>query len=168
VYIARLLNERLGGLTLETIRDTFADRVKDFQHEHPELLNIFIRAADKIFDDAKEREKLHIGGTSFLIEQPEFDKPENMRTMIELINNEGVLIHVLETHEPLAEDKGVAISIGDEHGEENLKNYSIIVSTYRAGSIMGSIAIIGPKRMNYPKVVPLVNYIAGEVSTLLG
>jgi heat-inducible transcriptional repressor len=168
VYIARLLNERLGGLTLETIRDTFADRVKDFQHEHPELLNIFIRAADKIFDDAKEREKLHIGGTSFLIEQPEFDKPENMRTMIELINNEGVLIHVLESHEPLAEDKGVAISIGDEHGEENLKNYSIIVSTYRAGSVMGSIAIIGPKRMNYPKVVPLVNYIAGEVSTLLG
>ena len=166
-YVARLLNERLAGLSLETIRESLADRVRDFQSEHPALMNVFIRSADKIFDDTQEREKLHIGGTHFLIEQPEFENPENIRTMIELINNEGTLIHVLETHEIRAENKGVVISIGDELGDESLKDYSIIVSTYRSGSVMGSIAIIGPKRMNYPKVVPLVNYIAREVSTSL-
>ena len=79
-----------------------------------------------------------------------------------------MLFHVLESHEPLTLDKDVVISIGVEHREESLKNYSVIISSYRAGSVMGSIAIIGPKRMNYPKVVPLVNYIAREVSSSLG
>ncbi|MFI5250808.1 MAG: heat-inducible transcriptional repressor HrcA [Bacteroidota bacterium] len=166
--VTRLLNQRLGGLTLETIRETFVDRVRDFQYEHPALINVFIQSADKIFDDAAEREKLHIGGTHFLIEQPEFDKPENIRTMIELINNEGVLIQVLDSYEALTEDKGVVVSIGGEQGDETLKDYSVIISTYHAGSVKGSIAIIGPKRMNYSKVVPLVNYISGEVSTILG
>ena len=167
-YLGRLLNERLCGLTLETIRESLAERVKDFHYEHPDLVNVIVRSADKIFDDSKEREKLHIGGTHFLIEQPEFGNPENIRTMIELINNEGTLIQVLESHELMAENKGMIISIGDEHGEESLKDYSIIVSTYRAGSVTGSIAIIGPKRMNYPKMVPLVNYVAREVSSSLG
>lgn len=166
--ITRLLNERLAGLTLETIRDTFTDRVRDFKDEHPGVINVFIRSADKIFNDAREREKLHIGGTQSLIEQPEYGDPANIRSMIELINNENVLIHVLESRELAALNNGIVVSIGGEHEEELLKNYSIVVSTYNAGGIVGSIGIIGPRRMDYQKVVPLVNYIAREVSSSLG
>jgi heat-inducible transcriptional repressor len=166
--ITRLLNERLCGLTLADIRDTFSARVKDFKSEHPAIINLFIRSADKIFDDTKEREKLHIGGTQSLIEQPEYGNPENIRSMIELINDENVLVRVLSRGETPAGDKGVVISIGEELAEEQLKNYSIVVTTYNVGDVRGSLGVIGPKRMAYQKVIPLVDFIAKEVSTSLG
>ena len=88
--------------------------------------------------------------------------------MIELINNEGILVQLLDNVEPEAKDKGFAITIGDEHTEGRLKNYSVIVSTYKQGGVIGSIGVIGPKRMNYQRVIPLVNFIAEELSITLG
>jgi heat-inducible transcriptional repressor len=166
-HIARLLNERLSGLTLETIRDTFAERVKDFKNEQTGLMNLLIRAADKIFDDTREREKLHIGGTQSLIEQPEYSDPDNVRNIIEFINDENIIIDLLERQERQVQDDNVAVSIGREHGEQKLKNYSIVVSNYKLSGVDGNIAVIGPKRMNYSKVIPLLDFIAKEVSSTL-
>ena len=165
--IAHLLNERLYGLTLQAIRDTVADRMKDVKDEGTGLIDIFIRSANRIFDDSKEWEKLHIAGTHSLVEQPEYENPDNFRTIIDLLNDEGELIEFLERPEPKREEENVAISIGQEHREKKLKNYSVVVSQYRIGDVAGKIGIIGPKRMPYAKVVPVVNYIAEEVSLML-
>ncbi len=165
--VERLLNERLCGLTLDQIRKTFSDRMKDYQNERSGLIELFIRSADKIFDDTKESEKLHIGGTQSLAEQPEYTNIENFRTIIELINNEGVLVEVLERPESKTGYNDVMISIGEEHADSKLQNYSIIVSSYKAGDVVGKIGIIGPKRMQYAKVIPLINYLAQEVSSSL-
>lgn len=167
-HITRLLNERLSGLSLETIRDTFAERVRDFRDEQTGLINLLARSANKIFDDSKEREKLHIGGTQSLIEQPEYENPDNIRNIIELINHEDTIVHVLNSQEQSAKQEGVSISIGEEHREEKLKNHSVVVSMYKAGDIIGAIAIIGPKRMQYAKVIPLLNFVADQVSSTLG
>ena len=166
-HITRLLNERLSGLTLETIRDTIVERVKDFMNEETGLINLVVRAADRIFDDVKELEKLHISGTQSLIEQPEYEDPHNVRNIIEFINHEDVIVDVLDRQEPQAQQEGVVVSIGQEHGEANLKNHSIIVSPYRLGDVVGTIAIIGPKRMKYSKVIPLLNYVSEQLSTTL-
>jgi heat-inducible transcriptional repressor len=167
VSVARMLNERLHGLTLETIRDTFADRVKDVREDSAGLISLFIRSVDKIFDDTVERERLHIGGTQSLVEQPEYENPDNVRNILDVINNEGALIKLLDRSERQIRDDGVAISIGEEHSEAQLKNYSIVISVYNVENIQGSIGVIGPKRMNYAKVVPLVHYLAEEVSSSL-
>lgn len=165
--VARMLTERLSGLTLQTIRDTFVERVKDFQDEQTGLISLFMKTKDRIFDDSKEREKLHIGGTQSLIEQPEYGNPENVRKIIQLINDEVALVNALEKGGGDARQEGVSITIGHEHGEEALKNYSIIVATYKVGEGIGSIGVIGPTRMNYAKVIPLVHHIAAEVSASL-
>lgn len=166
-YISRLLNERLNGLTLETIRNTFSERVKDYKNEQTGLIDLFIHSADRIFDDAKEREKLHIGGTQSLFEQPEYTNTENVRNIIELINNEEVITNIIDRQESMVQDQGVSISIGNEHGEKKLENHSIIISTYKLGDVYGTIAIIGPKRMRYGKVKPLLNYVSEQISTNL-
>ena len=165
--VSQFLNEKLGGLTLQTIRDTFAERVKDFQNDKSGLIDAFIRSSNRIFDDTREREKLHIGGTQSLLEQPEYDEPDNVRTIIELINDESILINVLEAPESGVDESGVAIAIGEEHGNTKLKNYSIILKAYKIGDVRGTIGILGPKRMNYSKMIPLVNYVAHEVSSSL-
>lgn len=165
--IARLLNERLHGLTLNTIRVTFAERVRDYREEPTGLINLFIRSADMIFDDTVERERLHIGGTHSLAEQPEYENPINIRNILEIINNEAVLIRLLERTEQRLGNDEVAVLIGEEHPEKQLKNYSVVISVYSIGNVRGSICVLGPKRMNYAKVVPLVHYLAEEVSLTL-
>jgi len=94
--VGRLLNERLSGLTLKEIRDSFVDRVKDVQNEKTGLIRLFIESVDQLFTDSKEREKIHIAGTKNIIDQPEFIDPRNFRSVIELIENEDIIVHLLE------------------------------------------------------------------------
>jgi heat-inducible transcriptional repressor len=161
--LARFLNERLSGLTLNEIRETFAARVKDAQHEDTGLLHLFIDSVDKLFTPGRT-DKLHIGGTETIIEQPEFVNPKDFRGVIELINDEEIIIHVLEKND--AKPREVKVSIGLENDDEKLKSYTVITSTYMMGDIPGSVALIGPKRMPYQRIIPLVDYVAKAISDM--
>lgn len=160
--LARFLNERLSGLTLDQIRETFANRVKDVQDLDSGLVRLFIDSVDKLFvPDGSE--KLHIAGTDAIVEQPEFDNPKNFRSVIELISNEEIMIHVLKksTH-----PDGIRVMIGQENEDDKLKDYSVITTTYSVGAATGSIGVIGPTRMPYAKTIPLVDYVARTISEM--
>ena len=85
--VGRLINERLTGLTLKEIRDSFIDRIRDVQNEKTGLIRLFVESVDQLFTDSKEREKVIIGGTKNIVDQPEFIDPKNFRSVIELIEN---------------------------------------------------------------------------------
>jgi len=161
--IARSLNERLSGLSLNQIRDTFAERVKDVQNEDTGLIRLFIESVDKLFVPART-ERLHIAGAGNVIEQPEFTNPQDFRSVIELINNEEIIIHVLEKHK--GKPTEVNVTIGQENADEKLRPYSVITAAYIVGDATGSIGVIGPKRMLYPRMIPLVDYVAKTVSEM--
>lgn len=163
--VGRMLNERLSGLTLLEIRDTFVERIRDLQDERSGLIRLFIDSVDLLFDDVKEREKLHISGTQNIIDQPEFIDPKNFRSVIELIENDDIIVHLLEKHEEL--DKDFVITIGTENNEEKAKEYSIVTATYNTEGVTGRVGIIGPTRMNYSKVIPLVDHVAKSIAKIL-
>lgn len=160
--LARFLNERLSGLSLDQIRESFADRVRDVQDENSGLVRLFIESVDKLFVPNKT-EKLHIAGTESIVEQPEFENPKNFRGVIELISNEEIIIHVLEKS---SVPEGTRVTIGQENEDEKLKEYSVITSTYSLGGVTGSIGVIGPKRMDYARTIPLVDYVARAISEM--
>ncbi|MBI3585588.1 MAG: heat-inducible transcription repressor HrcA [Ignavibacteriales bacterium] len=163
--VSRMLNERLSGLTLLEIRDTFVERIRDLQDDRSGLIRLFIDSVDLLFDDVKEREKLHISGTQNIIEQPEFIDPKNFRSVIELIENDDIIVHLLEKHEEL--DKDFVITIGAENNEEKAKEYSIVTATYNTEGVTGRVGVIGPMRMNYSKVIPLVDHVAKSIAKIL-
>ncbi|MER3524724.1 MAG: heat-inducible transcription repressor HrcA [Ignavibacteria bacterium] len=160
--ITRFLNERLSGLTLDQIRETFADRVKDADEQSRGLIRLFIDSVDKLFAPGKA-ERLHIAGTDVIVEQPEFENPKNFRSIIELINNEEIIIHVLEKS---TQPDGVTVTIGQENKDEKLKDYSVITGTYTVGTVQGTIGLIGPTRMHYARAIPLVDYVAKTISEM--
>lgn len=163
--INRFLNERLCGLTLNEIRETFHDRVKDAENEDTGLIRLFLCNTDKLFNDFYSRERLHISGTTNILSQPEFESPEHIKSIIELIDNEDIIIHVLEKFEEKNKCDNVTIMIGSENDIERLQNYSLIISSYRIGETTGTISIIGPTRMEYSKVIPIVSCVAEAVSS---
>jgi heat-inducible transcriptional repressor len=163
--VGRLLNERLSGLTLHEIRDSFVDRVRDMQSEQTGLIRLFIESVDQLFTDSKERDKVLIGGTKNIIEHPEFIDPKNFRSVIELIENEDIIVHLLEKHDEL--QKGFVVTIGAENKDETAKEYSFVTAIYDVEGVTGRVGIIGPTRMNYSKVIPLVDYVAQTIAKML-
>lgn len=161
--LSRLLNERLCGLTLQQIRENFAEIVRDVQNEDTGLISLFIDSVDKLFPSTRT-DSLHIAGTENIIEQPEFLNPKDFRSVIELINNEDIIVHVLERNE--ARSHETTVTIGGEHNDEKLKNYSVVTSTYSIGEVTGTVGLIGPTRMAYARLIPLVEYVAKTISQM--
>jgi heat-inducible transcriptional repressor len=161
--LARLLNEKLSGLTLMEIRDTFTERVKELRNEETGLVRLFIDSVDKLFSEDKNS-KIHIGGTKNMLSQPEFENAKNFKTVIELVDNQDIIIHVLEKNDNTPHSTNV--SIGKENRVEDLSDFSIVSANYTVGDMTGSIGVLGPKRMNYSKMIPLVDFVAQTISAM--
>ena len=165
--VTKVLNERLAGLTLEDIRVSLSERLRDSISEPGarELLNIFVQEADSLFDDALARQdSLVLGQASVLAEQPEFAAADRMRRLIELTERPQALAEALRRR---GETSGVSITIGTEHDDERLKDFTVVTAEYHAGSLTGVIGVIGPTRMPYQKVISLVNHTSRLLSELL-
>jgi len=162
--LSGMLNQKLSGLTLKEIRETFLDRTKDFQHEETGLVRLFVDSVDQLFNEEKS-EKVHISGTQNIIDQPEFVDPKNFRSVIELIENEEFIVHLLQKHED--SDKDCVITIGSENKDSKAEEIGLVSATYNIEGIVGRVGIIGPKRMNYGKIVPLVDHVAKIVVKLM-
>jgi len=154
--ISRILNERLSGLTLKEIKKTYKDRIGELQSEHTGIVKVFVDSIDKIFHDETDGMTLYVGGTLEILSQPEFGSTQNYKNLIELTDDKDVVIHVLNSIP--TDENGVAISIGEESKDDKMKDYSIISTTYSIGDMSGKIALIGPKRMNYSKLVSWLNF----------
>lgn len=164
-YIENLLNERLSGLTLNEIRKTFKERFSDISDPDKPIIRIFIDSVDKIFVDTKMDDRVFITGAKNVIHQPEFEDPEKFQSVIELIEDKNIIIHIMEKQEKGGDD--IFISIGKENKDQKLDEYSFITKEYHYGETSGTLGIIGPKRMEYSKVVAIVDYIAKMISEFL-
>src|ERR1019366_3416042 len=163
--VQRVLNERLGGLTLREIRATFADRLRDANAspEAGDLLDIILAEGDGLFDIPEPHEPVMLGSAAVLIEQPEFASTEQMRSLLTLTDGRGLL------RDALAERtrEGLTVTIGGEHPEPGLAGFTLVTSTYRRGGATGVIGVLGPTRMPYDKVVGLVEHTGRLIEGLL-
>jgi heat-inducible transcriptional repressor len=160
--LTTFLNERLQGLTLKQIRETFEERVSDYKYEEPELIQMFINSIDKLYCDEEKGRKIFVGGAGDIITQPEFDDPKNFRNIIDLTEDKNLVVHIFQR--PGSSSDEITISIGSENQEKKLKDYSVVCTSYSFGEIKGNIGIIGPKRMNYKKMISLIEYTSKLIS----
>ena len=157
--VQTLLNERLSGLSFSEIRNTFKERFLDVEENQKPIIRLFVDSVEKLFKDDITSERLIVTGAKNIIQQPEFDNPESFQSIIELIEDKDVIIHIMEKSSE-AKRQEVYISIGSESLEKKLQEYSFVSKEYNFGQIKGTLGIIGPKRMEYSKIVAIVDYLA--------
>ncbi|MBS1910378.1 MAG: heat-inducible transcription repressor HrcA [Bacteroidetes bacterium] len=161
--IVSVLNERLAGLTLRVIRTTFRDRIRDVSVAADDgIVQLLTDSVETIFDEAPGIERVQLSPTQNLLRQPEFASPEQVRGIVELIEDEEMVIHLLDSHPGASET--VEVTIGAEHGNERLVNYSLLTTRYQVGDATGTIGLIGPKRMDYARLISVVAYIAETIT----
>ncbi|MFA6596206.1 MAG: heat-inducible transcriptional repressor HrcA [Ignavibacteriaceae bacterium] len=157
--VQRLLNERLSGLPLSEIRTTFRERFHDVDQKEKPVITLFLDAVDKIFIDGKKEEKLFLSGTKNLIKQPEFENHSRVQSVIELLEEKEVIVHILEQSSESKKGE-VSVSIGKEIPNMRMEEYSVITKEYNFGETQGTLGIVGPKRMEYAKIIAIVDYVS--------
>ena len=162
-----VLNDRLAGLTLREIRASLGARLRDTgSATAQELLNIFVQEGEQLFDVATpaDESELVLGQTSVLAEQPEFATQQSLRRLLELTETRQDLAQLLRQRSGAP---GMRITIGNEHDDPRLENFTVVTTEYHAGPLSGVIGVIGPTRMPYDKVISLVSHTSRLLTDLL-
>ena len=165
-FVQNILNERLSTLTFSEIRTSFFERFKDISDDETSIIRVFTDSVDKIFKDEKSIDQLYITGAKNIVKQPEFEDPEKFKGVIELIEDKNVIVHIFEKSGETIPNE-VFISIGSENKDQKLKEYSFVTKEYQFGETSGTLGIVGPKRMEYSKVIAIVDYMAKMLSQFL-
>lgn len=162
--ISRILNAKLQGHSVEDIKRTLISEIYFELSKNQTILDMVM---DLLGSQAllKEEEKVYLGGTLNILNQPEFRNIEKVKTLLGLLDHEELLKNMLSE---TPKDDGVVVRIGGENKLEGIKDCSMITATYHVdGRIVGSIGVLGPTRMDYAKVVSVVDFMTKNLSEIL-
>ncbi|HMO58014.1 MAG TPA: heat-inducible transcriptional repressor HrcA [Roseiflexaceae bacterium] len=153
--------------------DTYAERIEELLHERDglrlddlerQVLDVVVRSMQQFEEQLNSA--IHSDGLIEVLNQPEFAKVTRIRQMVEILQGGKGLGPLIPR--ALA-SSGVQVVIGGEHGADDMREYSVVLSRYGIdGEVAGVLGIIGPTRMAYPRAISAVRYIATVMSDLLG
>ena len=160
--ISEMLTGQLADHTLSEVRQIFAQLFRDLS-THRRLLGGVMKAMeDKLIEDAPE--DVVVGGPTKMLNYPEYSDVEKAKNFLTIFESKDRLAQIMK-HSGGME---VTIRIGPENEIEELKDCSLVTATYRVGNHgTGTLGIIGPTRMNYQRVVTVMDYMGQVISRLL-
>ena len=162
--IGNYLNHELNGLSIHEVREKIARELKSERSRYDQLQKqAFSLSNAALLEEAEDL--IYVSGTSLMLNQPEFSTPERMRQIIQTLENKKSLIELLDRSQAA---QGVQIFIGSQSQQTDLEGCSLITSTFsnKKGAI-GTLGVIGPMRMPYSDVIPIVDFTAQLVSRIL-
>lgn len=160
--MAKVINMRLEGHTLRTIEQHSLTEIRDEIRDeslYEAALEIIHRALD-----SSRRERLYLGGTTQMLEQPEFHDVEKVKDTLLMLEEEELMKDILHAHM----GDGLEVTIGQENEDKHFKDSSIITATYHLdGELLGTIAVLGPTRMEYAKAMSLLEYMNQNLTDVI-
>ncbi len=155
IEAARVLNERLHGVSIEQLTSGLDDRFRDLDESSRSLIDAIKEKTGRILQFDPDGE-FYFSGARNVITNPEFDSREKIEKILELLDRRDVLVRVLSENR----HEGVSIVIGEENSEELMRNCSLITTTYQIDGAVGTLGILGPTRMQYAKIISLVQFMS--------
>ncbi len=163
VRAGNYLTATFGGRTLREIRDHLLVAMEDERAQVDRMLRLSIALARRSL--AEGPPELLMDGTAELLTQPELADLSRVRRLFETFHDKARLVRLL--NECLA-GGGVRAWIGDDTELTSALDFSLVAAPYRVGEqVLGGLGILGPSRMEYDKVIPLVEYLADTLSEAL-
>ena len=150
-----IINKMLVNTPIDEVSEKLEFEIKpiigNYVKKHDMLYNAFYN----VFNDFAKKNNTHFVGKTNLLEQPEFDNVEKIKKIISKFEDNAMINKIKENED------GVNIYIGSESEFDD--DVAIIKTKYNINGEEGTIAIVGPKRMEYDKVVSLLEYINSNI-----
>lgn len=161
-----LLNSSLNGLTIEEINLATISRLKEEAGIHSELVS---RVLDPVAEAISQKEDMEIytsGATNFF-KYPELSDSERASELISTFEEKHPLASLMNGSESNSEEHGIQVYIGQETPVSTMKDCSVVTASYDLGGGMyGRIGIVGPKRMDYDKVVGVLKNLTQQLDEI--
>lgn len=160
----RALNAMLKDLDLRQAREKIEQELQSHRAAMDAMLSKALRLGHLILSQQATRE-IFIDGQTNILDEPEFADIERLKAVLITFEEKSHLLRILDK---TLEAHGIQILIGSEHGVNEIESCSIVAYPIRSGdTVFGSVGVIGPKRMNYRKVLPLVDTTARILTRLV-
>ncbi|MCB0308706.1 MAG: heat-inducible transcription repressor HrcA [Bdellovibrionales bacterium] len=157
------LNEYLKGLTIGQAKRKILEDIQDEHAKYDQLLHAALTMSQKTFEQSSVN--LHIEGQSKLFMGPDFLNFEKMQNILKILEEKTVLAAILED---CLRSPGVKILIGEEFNAPEINGLTMITAPYNdAEGNRGILGVIAPTRVDYARVVPLVEYTSNLVTNVL-
>lgn len=158
VKTSEIINKMLVGTPINEVSERLEFDIKPIISkkikQYETVYNIFHDAFD---DFVEQNANIHFGGKTKIFEQPEYNNINEIKRLANKFEDDSIIKNIEEDND------GINIYIGDENEFDS--NVTVVKSTYNVNGQKGTIAIIGPKRMEYDKVVGLLSYITKNLES---
>ncbi len=162
-HAADYLNEKFCGLSIKNVREEIANQIYLEKSVCDQLVaNLLFMFKDIITTEAEDTLLNRFFGTSNLTD---FATTKQIKAILRAIEDKHIMLNLLQQ---ISDSQGTRVFVGMEHIQPALKELSMVVSTYKGKRYSGgAIGIIGPTRMNYRKMIPIVDHTAKALTQIL-
>lgn len=159
------LSRELSGKTLKQMRARVTELMDEDRGRYSALLTKVVEAGGESTKGEESEGELYVGGMSEFFDIPDFRDLDKMREIFHAFEEKHMLVKLLDI---AAGAEGVQVFIGAENPYFDMEGVSVVVASYRAeGDVMGTLGVIGPSRMRYQSVIPIVDCTAKVLSRLM-
>jgi len=163
--ISAVLNRKLRGLNFKDLRASLLNEIHSELVFHQEFFNEAVKVLIRAATDQKNlKERVYVDGAIKILNQPEFSEIQKFKPLFDTLEEEERL------HSMLCQNlsRGAQVKIGHENDTPGIHDCSVVTAGYEiAGRTVGVIGVLGPTRMDYAKVLPIVENTAEVLSELL-
>ncbi len=164
IQTANYLNQEFMGKDLSLIRQSVLDSMKQERDDMQHIMKMAIQMTDNVVSDQNDDDFIMAGQTN-LMDYAEMANMEKLRQLFDAFNAKRDVLHVLDKS---IQAEGMQVFIGEESGYSAFDGCSVITSPYKVSDeVVGVLGVIGPTRMAYDKVIPLVDVTAKLLGSLL-
>lgn len=162
--VVTYLNQKLYGLTIDQVTTSLINELKRDLFRRLEILEqAFILLEESLKEEKQIR--VFLGGTTNILNQPEFKDVDKIRRMLNLFEQEPLLFKILEDN---SSEDDIVIRIGSENECEDIKECTLITGTYRIhDKTLGTLGVLGPTRMDYGRVISVMRRLVDHLNQSL-
>jgi len=163
-YISNVLNAKLQGFTMESIKLTLLKEIYSELARHKNILDLALELIRDGLSGMAE-DKIYLGGVFNILNQPEFHNVEKVKTLLSLLEQEDLVCNLMSGPDL---QENVTVRIGNEMHCRQIIDCSMVIAPYRVrGTPVGTIGVLGPTRMDYAKVVSVVECMTKNLSRVM-
>lgn len=157
-----ILNSKLAGVPLLKLSSKMYTEIGQELSKYVDRYESLIGMVESMFDQ-NDNNRLFLSGTTNMLTQPEFKDVDKVKTILDLLDETPTLLKLFSTA-----PSGIQVRIGTENSHEAINSCSLITATYSLeGQPLGTIGILGPTRMDYGRVIGLLDHLSKDLAVAL-
>lgn len=161
--VAGVFNQKMRGYSLDHVKRSILHEIYSELSRQRNLIDNTLDLLRTILDDNEDADRVYLGGTLNMLNQPEFKDLSKVKTLFKVFEDNEPLKKLLHPYQ-----EGLNVTIGGENTLKELQGCSVISANYKVNGVtIGAVGVLGPTRMDYAKAIAIVDFMTRSLTEVL-